>query len=422
MGERCRFEREMQDLGIVIEFPYEFQAGPITSTPTKTYKWPTVMFEFDVHYGFHNKTDAQFGQSTSGMLTTHTKDIDFFDVKRDGIRIEIGTKHFKLSPKGLKKIETVKSNISSFVAQIRDGCKKAKTNKRIKVEGWDGHPAPFLLPNANPAHSGVKIFKLPGRIKKRWVFTGSCSVWASPQAHITFPLAKVGELVDEIRKSIGKSDGKALTGDSPRRMGVRSDHLFKAKKAVEKLRKKVITAGHILSNGTPVDATTFTDNLVGLLILQGSYLWVRDLVGPADYETYGKGHLPIYVKTPFSEIYTDILTDTERKIYSEILAGPMVRTAMFGLVRKFPKLTDGSTKLFPDVVVVDSSFTWDDLLDWTLGIKPLSYLPGRGTVWPVSKTKPRIALELRRIGFKPLYGSSWNTLIDTIVALTQKLN
>ena len=398
----------------------EPQTGPTSSSVPATAsakKWPRVMFEFDVHFGFLPAVDTIISQtSPSGIITTHTQSVDHFDVKRDINRLEIGTDKFALSPKGLEKIETVKTNIAAFVAKLATGCSAARRRTDVRVVGLEGHPRLFPLPDASASAGSAVIHKLPN--KKR--FPTTCGVWASPQAHITIPLAKVGELVSAIKNSIGKPDGKALTGFSPQRMGLRSDHLFKAKAAVEALRTRVIAAGHTLSSGVTVGATTFTDDLAGLLILQGSYLWVRDLAEPADYERWGKGHLPINVKTPFSEIFTDILTDTEREIYKEILAGPTVRTAMFGLVRRLPSFSDGSTKLFPDVVF--SSFTWDDLLDLTLGTKSVSGLPGGGKVWPASKTEPRVALELRRIGFKGLGASKWNTLIDTIVVLTKKLN
>ena len=204
-------------------------------------------------------------------------------------------------------------------------------------------------------------------------------------------------------------------------MGVRSDHLFRAKAAVETTRKAMLTWKHKLSNGVLVDQSTFTDQLSGFLMLQASYLWVIKLWQTQDYETFGKGHLPINVKTPFPEIFTQILTPTEQLIYKELFANQDIRYRMFGLVENSPTLAHGSQKLFPPPV--SSSLTWDNLLDWTLGLpSPIFGLPGGGTVWPASETSPLVALELRRIGFRPLFVQYWGVLIDTIVNLTRRLN
>lgn len=247
-------------------------------------------------------------------------------------------------------------------------------------------------------------------------------MWASPQAHITIPLTKVGQLIDEIKKSIGKPHGVALTGGNTLRMGVRSDHLYKAKEGVESLRKAMLTWNHKLSNGVRVDPSTFSDQLSGFLILQASYLWVVKLWQRSDTEPFGKGHLPINVKTPFPEIFSQILTPTERLIYKELFAGPTIRYRMFGLLEDHPTLAAGTKKLFPPEVVA-SSLTWDSLLDWTLGLpSAIVGLPGGGTVWPASETAPLVALELRRIGFRAMSADKWGALIDTVVDLTQRLN
>lgn len=443
MRERSCFEQEIHRLLAFRErHPYESDLSNLrlleqpdsTLTPSATgTKWPRVMFEFDVDFGFHDSVDAETTPSTGtarrgrdwprGYLTTHTKDAAYFDVKRDWNRLEIGTDDFALSAKGWKKIETVKRNIAAFVAKLEQSCRDHGTTRTdVRLPGIDGHPRLFPMPDANTSATGALIHKRWEWRDKRKVFPSSCRAWASPQAHVAIPLAKVGELVDEIKYSIGKPDGLALTGGGRRRMGVRSDHLFKAKVGVEGLRKKIIATGRTLTDGTAVNAATFSPNLGGFLILQVSYLWVRNLAGRQDKEQYGKGHLPINVKTPFPEIYAQILTDTERKIYEELLAGKSVRTTMFGLVKDSPSLSDGSTKLFPDVT--GDTFSWDDLLDWTLGTlsRSAEFLPGGGKVWHASKTKPRVALELRRIGFKRLYATKWNTLIDRIVALAQRLN
>ena len=393
--------------------------GSLEIAQVPSLRMPKVMFEFDVHYGFRDIVDQKLGQSVPyGRLTKHRKRNALFNVKRDVDRLEIGTKHFELDRKGLESIKTLKINIKRFADLLRAGCKRP-TRTDIKIPGVSGTARLFPLPNPRSSTRGLLIHKL--HINRKFPSRNECGVWASPQAHITIPLAKVGQLIDEIRKSIGKPPGKALTGGSGYRMGLRSDHLYKAKSAVIRLRRRILAANYRVGNGVLVDSSTFTDQLSGFLMLQASYLWVIKLWQQKDYEYYGKGHLPINVKTPFPEIFSQILTPTEQLIYKELFAGPAVRDRMFGLVEKNPTLAHGSQKLFPPPV--SSSFTWNDLLNWTLGLpSPISDLPGGGKKWEVSETSPLVALELRRVGFRRMYVRHWSTFIDTIINLTRRLN
>jgi hypothetical protein len=381
---------------------------------------PKVMFEFDVHYGFRNAVDLKLGQTVPpGRLTRHRQRDDYFNVKRDVDRLEIGTERFTLDAPGLKNIAQVKKNISAFAAQLERGCNAAAERRDIKLPGITGHPRLFPLPNARSETHGLLIHKL--HLNGKFPSRGACGVWASPQAHITIPLASVGRLIDEIRRSIGKPPGQALTGGKGFRMGVRSDHLYLAKQGVETLRRAILTWNHKLSNGVMVTPSTFSEQLSGFLMLQASYLWVIKLHQAKDTERYGKGHLPINVKTPFPEIFARILTPTEQLIYKELFADPAIRFRMYGLVEKSPTLAHGAQKLFPPPVA--SSLTWDNFLDWTLGRpSPIIGLPGGGKVWPAAETAPRVALELRRIGFQALGVRHWGTLINTIVDLSKRLN
>lgn len=407
--------------------------GSLTMAQPPTTRLPRVMFEFDAHYGFRDVINQLIGQTVpSDRLTKHDKRHDFFNVKLDWDRLEIGTERFDLDSQGLKNIEQVKKNIVVFADLLEKGCKSATERKNIRIPGVVGHPRLFLLPNARTSTSSLLVHKL--HINRKFPSSkDECGVWASPQAHITIPLAKVGQLIDEIKKSVGKPPGHALTGGKRlpngniRRMGLRSDHLYKAKEGVESLRKVMLTWNHKLSNGVLVDSSTFSDQLSGFLMLQASYLWVIKLWQRDDKEFFGKGHLPINVKTPFPQIFSTILTPTEQLIYKEMFADCSIRYRMFGLVENSPTLAHGSQKLFPPPVSIP--FTWDDLLDWTLGLRchpetghPISGLPGGGKAWAVSETFPLVALELRRIGFQPLVAKHWGTLIDTIVDLTKRLN
>ena len=392
--------------------------GSLALAQPPTTRIPQVMFEFDVHYGFRNIVDEKIGQSVPfDRLTKHDKTHDFFNVKRDIDRLEIGSERFTLDSQGLENIAQVKRNIAVFADQLEKGCTSAKERRDIKIADVVGHPRLFPLPHARSSTSSLLVHKL----HLNNTFPSNCLVWASPQAHITIPLARVGQLIDEIRASIGRPSGKALTGGSGLRMGMRSDHLYRAKIGVESLRRAMLTWNHKLSNGVLVDHSTFSDQLTGFLMLQASYLWVIKLWQRNDTEFFGKGHHPINVKTPFPEIFSKMLTPTEQLIYKELFAGETIRYRMFGLLEDFPTLAHGSQKLFPPPV--GSSLTWDDLLNWTLGLRSrISGLPGGGKVWAASETFPLVALELRRVGFRPMDANHWETFIDTIVDLTKRLN
>ena len=70
--------------------------------------------------------------------------------------------------------------------------------------------------------------------------------------------------------------------------------------------------------------------------------------------------------------------------------------------------------------------TWDDLLAHTLNpahkgwgdrlMVPLS------NIISLSHTKPRVPLELRRIGFNAVFNHQWKNLMNNIFKLTKKLN
>jgi hypothetical protein len=199
------------------------------------------MFEFDVHYGFRSVVNQKLGQVVpSGRLTKHDEKHDFVNVKLDLARLEIGTERFTLDAQGLANIAQVKKNIAAFADALEKGCRTATERRDIKIPGITGHPRLFPLPNARTATSGLLVHKL--HINGKFPSKSNCLVWASPQAHITIPLAKVAQLIDEIRKSIGKPPGKALSGGKDLGMGMRSEHLFKAK-AISQPRSSPSSSG-----------------------------------------------------------------------------------------------------------------------------------------------------------------------------------
>lgn len=123
MRERLRLEGELSDLGLR---PSAHELAAATASAPATA--PQVMFEFDVHYGFRDNIDGQLGQTVPGhvRLTRHRNDTEFFNVKRDFARLEIGTAHFPLDTVGLANIEVAKTNIKKFTAALAKGCRHAK--------------------------------------------------------------------------------------------------------------------------------------------------------------------------------------------------------------------------------------------------------------------------------------------------------
>jgi hypothetical protein len=414
-----RLAKELEELQVLAFHP-RTEAVAVT---------PKVMFEFDIHFGFRESINSLIGQSVPSAapnsprgkrrLTTNDVKNDFFDVKLDWDRLELGTARFDLDHAGLQEIAQVKVNLLDFAKKLEIGCKGAKERKDLTIRRVAGHPRLFTLPNARPTFPPLFIHKL--HLNGR--FSPTCSVWASPQAHLTIPLSKVSSLISAIRNSIGKGHGVALTGGPGQRMGLRSDHLYIAQRRVEAFRKRVLQENKQLSDGTMLDESTFTDQLCGFVILLVSYLLVRGLAQPQDKESFGKGHLPVNVKTPFPEIFSRILTPTEQLIYKELFANPNVRKALFRLVDPL-SARPGDNLLFPPVVLSDH-ITWDEFINWSIGISthiPVDDLPGGGKKWPAIKTAPLVTLELRRIGFRPLYAKDWPKLIDTVISLTQSLN
>lgn len=433
MWERQRFDRELADLGL-----REYQVGPL-ATP------PTIGFEFDVHFGLIREvvTDAHKAMPADGdRITDHTDAADGFRVKRDGPRLEIATKPFTVDSAGKADLDTTIAKILKFGSELRDGCKGAST-AAIVVAGVSGRPRPFT--HARTIISALPIVRLP--FEKKF-HPKNCSVWASPQATITIPLSKVAALVAEIKKSEGKGAGVALTGSAKQRMGLRSEALYKALNAVQKTRREIVSKRPrlVLSNGTEVDATSFSEDLSGFLILLVSYLWSGELrydfagPKPGDYEPFAKAYLPVNVKAPFSEIFKKLLTPADQFLFKEVFAVGSARERLFRLAKPGATKADGTKKLFPPGRKeggLDSVYerqkakfgsvpTWDDLVEHTLDpthkgwgdqlLVPLSKIIG------IDRTKPRVALELRRIGFNAVFAHQWKGLMDQIFTMTKMLN
>lgn len=420
---------------------------------------PTVGFEFDVHFGLMPEIVADAGKTmpaNNSEVTKHTEASDFFRVKLDGTRLEIATKPFTVNDEGKKELEQAITNILAFANKLKKACEGA-AERSIVVPGVTGKPRPFTL--SDTVAPGLPIVRLP--VNKRFD-PKECSVWASPQATITVSLSKMAALVQEIRSSQGKGAGRALTGSSNVRLGVRSDALFQADSAVRALWNALASRKPklILSDSTEVNAKTLSNDLRGLVILLASYLWTGELkynypppdAPGKDYEQFAKAYLPINVKAPFSEIFREVLTDTERLLFTEVFAAKgAARERFFRLARPKEAKPDGTKLLFPTgpkIGAEDSVHkfqkddfgtapTWDDLVEHTLNkdhhtwgdrlMVPSYRTPPKPSddaskIIGMDKTKPRVALELRRIGFAAVFSSQWPGFMRQVFAMTKKLD
>jgi hypothetical protein len=392
---------------------------------------PTVGFEFDVHYGLMQQL-LPVGvrmPANGATLSDHTWAADGFLVKRDGSRLEINTRPFEATAAGRTELRETIARVRTFADELARRCSEAPG---VTVPGFTGSAHPFM----HPRIPTVTIVKLPFG----GAFT-SCSVWAAPQATLTIPLSKVRTLVQRIKASEGKGPGKALSGAAPgARMGLRSDALYRAAAEVQRARRTL----------------TFSDDVEGLLILLGSYLWTSELPYrfPApdvaakpgeDYEPFGKAYLPVNVKTPFSQVFGTLLSPADQKVFRDLFADGAARVNLFRLARPSgAALTDGDRRFLPTgpmdggrPSVHDNQAkpppdglgvvpTWNDLVAHTLdsthlGLGDRLLVPLSKPI-DVSKTWPRVALELRRVGWASVDRSLWPGFMTSVLDLTEELS
>lgn len=413
-------------------------------TIKQTGKPRTIGFEFDIHYGFMDEIAANAGLTIppdKTKLTTHENATDGFKVTLDGPRFEAATKPFPVDDSGLKDLEKTIKNLKTFTTELQKGCQSGIAQR---VTGVDGNARVFRYSKMKSSLSGFPMVKLP--VNKK--FSSNCSVWASPQATVAIPLSKVAPFVELLKKSEGKASGIALTGDSNQRMGLRSEALYKAKAQVDKIHKEITskTPKIKLSNSKEVDSTIFSESLRGFLILLVSYLWTSELPyhfiepKPRDYEPFAKAFLPINVKAPFPDIYDQLLTADEKLFFKEHFAkDETVRVNLYRLVKPGAVKADGKNKLFPkgrielgkDSVHArqEDEFgvvpTWNDLIAHTLDSSHNSW--GSRLIVPLSnqigldKTSPNVALELRRVGFRPMFDYDWKRFMENVFNLIKKI-
>lgn len=446
-------EDELEHLGVL-----EHQVPPAPAAA------PTIGFEFDLNHGFEQKVvDAMglgpppgwrwpfegapatdhVGRDAAGRLA------DGFVVKMDAVRLEIATVPVRIDDDA--EFSALAANVVAFGRELQAAEKTLQRD--TPVPGVQGRPLLLHHPRTvvNQADAGA-----PGGLKTRREpvplvihrlfgrYPTATALWAAPQATLTLPLAEFGKLVWEIHRTMGAAPGVALTGPAGARLGLRDDLAWKALKIAVAERKRRV--GSRLADGSVVTEAMFSRALTSALTILLMYMLTGTDVDPRDAgEPYAKGSLPLNLKTPLWAVHRHALNDDERRLLRELYTGPDRRAALFALVPRRPP-GSGTTPLFPARtdgglrVVFDAPPTWDTLVDAFADEQPVrvtkanrlrkkGHKPGDEIlIAPLSskidwdRTAPRIAVELRRIGFAPVGLAHWTGLMDRLRTLARRVN
>ena len=222
------------------------------------------------------------------------------------------------------------------------------------------------------------------------------------------------------------------------RMGLRSEAAYRAYREVKKARR----------------TAPFSDDVEGFLILFATYLWTSELpyrfpapgerVNPLvhDYEHIGKAYLPINLKNPFHQVFSTLLSAADQQVFRSRFADGAARANLFRLALPLgASLSDGGRKFLPAgrtvgaVTGVVHEFqkdqfgfvpTWDDLVEHTLdrthrGMDDQLWV-SHSKPKDIGVTRPRVLLELRRIGFSTVDPALWGPLMLKVQKLASDLN
>lgn len=434
----------------------------------------TIGFEFDLNYGFETEVVDAMGLGPppgwswpgEGLLATNHEHrdgagtlADGFVVKMDAVRLEIDTEPVRIDNDA--EFDTVVKNIVAFGRELRAA---EKTPQRASpVPGLGGIPIVLHHPRTvvnQPERDASGALSFPGdrkhavyqvapvplvihRLHGR--YPTSTALWAAPQATLTLPLAEFGKLVWEIHRTMGAAPGEALTGPASARLGVRDDLAWTALKIAVAERKRRI--GTQVADGSTITAARYTRALTSLVAMLVMYLLTGARTDARDdaVEFFAKGSLPLNVKTPLWQIHKHALNGDERTLLHQLYTDAARRATLYALVPRRPA-GNGATALFPTRTDIDTTRffshppTWDTLVDALAEEKPIKvtkanriekkkHQPGDEIlIAPLSskidwaKTEPRIAVELRRIGFAPVPFSQWVRLMQRLRALARMVN
>lgn len=414
----------------------------------------TIGFEFDLNIGVQGDVfaaraaDMPAGSTmpTDGKKLTDHEDrdgtgalADGFETKVDGPRMEIATLPIDIGDD--RTFATVVKNVVAFARELEKARAAVKPDTGITVAGVTGHPVRFTHPRTKI--SGFPLVVTPRGPAGGTKWPTDATVWAAPQATLTIPLGRVGELIDAIAASVGKGKGTALSGPASERLGVRSDVVVAAKKRV--LANRADKIGLPLPDRTTVTDADYSPALTGLLILMTSYMLAGEILDVRDYELFAKGYLAINVKAPFRDIVRDGLSAREQLVFKTLYHDSPGE--FFKLAHDGGCAADKDNQLFPARVRCPdldrfhtSRLTWGMLLDNTVNdvalkvtvansVAKKNHALGDEVLWapiskiiPFSATKPRIALELRRIGYASHGVGTWEPLMKNLRALANTLN
>ena len=436
---------------------------------------PTLGFEFDLNYGFEAEVATALGKSPpSGWswpgealrATEHEwKDSagawkDAIQVTLDSVRMEISTAPFHIDDPA--EFERIEKAVHAFGKDLK-AAKKTR-HDRVSVGSFEGRPTTFTHPRTvvnNPNLNPDGTHEFPGDSEQATYSTSSVplvihrmngkypvsqSLWASPQATVTLPLDKFGALVWLIHETRGGDPGVAFTGSKKQRLGLRDDLAWLALTRAVADRK--LRLGTELSDKTKVTDADFTRSVTGLVTILVMYMLTSVEFDERDErkEGYAKGSLPLNVKTPLWQIHKFALTDRERQVFKELYGAPGQRANLYALAKAGSDSSAGSTKLFPSYTHgdVERFFTtlptWKTLVEAVIDEKPVlvtkeNFIAKKKhkqgdeiLIAPLSnkivwdKTKPRIAVEMRRMGFDAVPFSTWRGLMKRLLQLAQKVN
>jgi glutamyl endopeptidase len=458
-GDDEELEIDMEHL-----LDYDVAAKPATS--------PTLGFEFDLNYGFEKPVATAKGLTppvgwnwpSEGLrVTDHEAKTsagdwkDAIHVSMDAVRMEIASAPIRINDD--EEFNRVVKATLAFGQELLDAPKKREV--AVTVPDFGGHPTTFTHPRTvvnKPEVDGHGTVKFPGDAEHASYMGSSVplvihrvsgsyptqkQLWASPQATLTLPLSEFGSLVWQIHTTKGGAPGLAFTGRAGDRLGLRDDLAWLALTRAVADRKTRI--GTTLSDGTTVTEADFTRSITSLVTILVMYMLTGVMKDPRDEarESFAKGSLPLNVKTPLWQIHKFALTDRERVVFKELYGAPDKRQRLYELAKPG---ADGSYELFPEYTRWDperffaTAPTWETLVEAVVDEKPMTVVKDNRVakkkhqkgdeilvaslsskiVW--DRTKPLIAVELRRIGFAPVHFEKWGGLMKRLRELARKVN
>jgi glutamyl endopeptidase len=453
------------ELEIDMEHLLDYDVPPAKTTPT-------LGFEFDLNYGFEQPVavakratlPAGWNWPSAGLratdheATTSAGDWkDAINVTMDAVRMEISSAPIRVHDDA--EFERVVKAVVTFGQELIDAPKTRDT--RVTVPDFGGHPTTFTHPRTvvnKPEVDGHGAVKFPGdaghasytratvplvihRVSGSYP-TGKL-LWASPQATLTLPLSEFGSLVWQIHTTKGGAPGVAFTGRSGDRLGLRDDLAWLALTRAVADRKKRL--GTPLSDGTTVTEADFTRTITSLVTILVMYMLTGVMKDPRDeaLESFAKGSLPLNVKTPLWQIHRFALTDREKFVFKELYGAVDKRDRLYTLAKPDG---DGSYELFPEYTRRDperffaTAPRWETLVEAVVDEKPMLVtkdnriakkkhqkgdeilIASLSSKIDWDKTKPLIAVEMRRIGFAPVHFEKWGGLMKRLRELARKVN